>query len=97
MVEPTTDNIKGLRAVARGFEQTNAMSFDNMQPHLLGSVSDRGLGEIIKLYRRAEVEGRWPEQWRQAVMVMIPKAKHATFRVIVMLCAIYRFWAKQAG
>ena len=30
-------------------------------------------------------------------MVMIPKAKHGTYRLIALLCAPYRAWAKQAG
>ena len=30
-------------------------------------------------------------------MVMIPKQKHSTFRLISMLCAVYRLWARQAG
>ena len=73
------------------------MSFDNLKPHLLGHLSDKALEQLIKLYKRAEDEGRWPEQWKLAIIAMIPKAKHGTYRLIALLCAPYRAWAKQAG
>lgn len=73
------------------------MSFDNLKPHLLRHLTDDALKQFIRLYRRAEDEGRWPEQWKPAVMVMIPKTKHGTYRLIAILLAPCRAWAKQTG
>ena len=81
----------------RKFKHNTVMSFDNLKPHLLGSLTDEALSNPIRLYKRAEDEGRWPHQWKLAIMVMIPKAKHGTYRPIALLCAPYRAWAKQAG
>ena len=40
---------------------------------------------------------RWPEAWRHAIMVMIPKAVADKWRLIAMLVTPYRVWARRAG
>ena len=95
--EVTQKEIEDFRSIVKRFKKHTAMSFDNLKPHLLGQLSDEALRQLISLYKRAEDEGRWPEQWKLAIMIMIPKAKHGTYRLIALLCAPYRAWAKQAG
>ena len=95
--EPTNKEISHLRAIAKSFKKHTAMSFDNLKPHLIGELSDEALREVLRLYKRAEIEGRWPRQWRLAVMVMLPKPKHGEWRLIAMLGAMFRVWARQAG
>ena len=75
--QPTQKEIKALRPIAKSFKHHPAMSYDSLKPHLIGELSDDALVEVIRLYQRAENEGKCPSQWRLAIMIMLPKPSTA--------------------
>ena len=52
---------------------------------------------LIRFFKRSEASGDWPVQWKDAVMVMIPKAEQFKWRLIALLVTPYRIWARDAG
>ena len=97
IVSPNKMDRERLRKTIRSFKHTTAITYDNLKPHILDELTDEAINEIIVLFRHIENKGRWPKQWEHPVMVMIPKSKHGEWRLIAMLPALYRVWAKQAG
>ena len=94
---PNKMDLERFRNTIRSFKHTTATTYDNLRPHILDELTDDAINEIILLFRHIENEGRWPKQWKHPIMVMIPKPKHGEWRLIAMLPALYRIWAKQAG
>ena len=56
--DPTQADVQRLRSIAKSFKKHTAMSFDNLKPHLIGELTDEAICEIVRLYKRAENEGR---------------------------------------
>ena len=61
------------------------------------NLDDGTMAELIALFDRCEAEGRWPQEWLYAAMVMIPKTEAYKWRLVAMLCTNYRVWARRAG
>ena len=79
------------------FSSSTATAHDKLPPRILEHLDDGTIREILLLFKRAEHEGRWPEQWRVATLVMIPKAEAYKWRLIAMLVTPYRVWARMEG
>ena len=93
---PNNMDRERLRKTIRSFKHTTATTYDNLKPHILNELTDEAIDEIILLSKHIDNDGRWPKQWKHAIMVMLPKPKHGEWRLIAMLPALYRLWAKQA-
>jgi len=93
----TRERIADYRRVISTFKTNTAVAYDNLSPRALQHVSDDALRELIALFDRCEYEKRWPEKWRDIIMVMIPKAEAYKWRLIAMLCTYYRIWARRTG
>ena len=74
------------------FSNTTAMAHDKLPPRILEHLGDSTVEELLLLFKRAEREGRWLEEWRIATLVMIPKAEAYKWRRIAMLVTPYRVW-----
>ena len=95
--EPTQHEIDDVRDTCRSFKMNTAVAYDNLRPKQCAQLTDKALAELIKLYWRCEALGRWPDIWRMATMVMIPKAEEGKWRLIAMLVAPYRIWARHCN
>ena len=95
--QPTNEEIEDLRHTCRSFKINTAVAYDNLRPKQFAELSDEALSQLIKLYWRCEQIGCWPEVWRNATMVMIPKAEEGKWRLIAMLVAPYRIWARHCN
>ena len=73
------------KRVIRSFSWGTAMAHDKMQPRIMEHLDDDTLKELIAFYKRVEDEGEWPDSWRIATMVMIPKTEAFKWRLIAML------------
>ena len=73
-IKVTRAEILDYRRIMRSFKNGTAVAYDNLRPHQLDYLSDQAITELIKLYKRCEMVKCWPEAWRHATMVMIPKA-----------------------
>ena len=60
-------------------------------------LDDDILKELIVFFKRVEAEGEWPQAWRVATMVMIPKSEAFKWRLLAILVTPYRIWARAAG
>ena len=87
----TQARIDDYRRVIATFKTATAVAYDNIAPRAMLALDDPVIAELIALYDRCEHEGRWPDSWRYATMVMMPKAEEAyRWRLIAMLCTTYR-------
>ena len=68
------DEIAAYRKTISCLKADTAVSYDNLSPKSLRHLGDETLAELIIFYRRCENEQRWPSQWRNAILVMIPEA-----------------------
>ena len=93
----TEEDIANYRRIINSFKADTAVGHDNIPPRSLSVISDSTLRYMIALYKRAECEGRWPDIWRIATMVMIPKTEAFKYRLIALLTTFYRVWASLAG
>ena len=90
-------DVERLRRTIRSFKHTTTTTYDNLKPRILDELTDDAMNEIILLFRHIENVGRWPKQWKRPIIVIIPKPKHGEWRLIAMLPALYRIWAKHVG
>ena len=78
---------------------------ESAAPGLLGipiavwrSLPDEWMSAVANLLTLVEAEGRWPREWLDAYVTMIPKAAGGTRprdqRPITVLDIVYRVWAK---
>ena len=85
------------KRIIRSFSYNTAVAHDKLPPRMLEHLDDETLKELILFYKRVEHVGSWPQAWRVATMVMIPKAEAFKWRLIAMLVTPYRIWARAAG
>ena len=95
--EPTKEEIDELRKTIQSFKVNTAVAYDNLRPKQVAWLSDTAISELIKLYWRCEHTGQWPSMWRNATMVMLPKADPGKWRLIAILPTPYRIWARHAN
>ena len=67
--------IDRFRRIIKSFSYGTATAHDKLPPRILEHLDDDTLKELIVLYKRIEAAGRWPNMWRIATMVMLPKAE----------------------
>ena len=85
------------KRIIKSFSSGTAVAHDKLPPRIMEHLDDETLEELIVFYKRVEAEGTWPQAWRIATMVMIPKAEAFKWRLIAMLVTPYRIWARAAG
>ena len=98
-IPPVTSKheLEKFKRIIRSFSYGTAMAHDRLPPRVMEHLDDETLKELIVLYKRVEHQGGWPNSWRIATMVMLPKAEAFKWRLIAMLVIPYRIWVRAAG
>ena len=93
----TDNDVQRFRTILRTFRYKAATAHDKIPSRILNELEDYTLRHFICLYKRCEASGDWPSQWKDATMIMIPKAEQFKWRLIALLVTPYRVWAREAG
>ena len=93
----TQHEIDRFRRITGSFSKGTAVAHDKLPLRMMEYLDDAILKKLVILYKRVELKGEWPQDWRIANMVMIPKAEAFKWRHIAMLVTPYRIWARAAG
>ena len=87
-----------VKTVIRGMRDAAAPGFLGVPIAVWKSLPDEWYAAMAKLFTLVEDAGRWPREWLDAYVTMIPKAAGGTRprdqRPITVLEVLYRVWSK---
>ena len=82
-----------IRTAADTFPHGTGLGADNMSPRAISALPDNLLQEMAEILNECERTGLWPDQWRIAIIVLLPKPDGGR-RPIGLFPAPVRIWMR---